>query len=260
MTTEDLAARIEAAAADLFWMPPGVRVLQRPDLTAAVAPHSPEILHNTVYTAHPESPAHARRLASEIGRAHPPHLSRWTLNPRAQDLLAQPLLQHGYQPWRTCQLRVAATRDLLGADADADLPRVALVRDLPALHAWHATAAAAFGRSPGPHNPDLLQHDLRLALGERPRVARLLALDDHGRPIAAAALTRCPDHGVAFLWAGGTLPAHRNQGAYSALLLARARLANDLPWIALFAIPDTSAPIVERRGFKLCGEMAFWDR
>lgn len=263
MLPRDLPARIEAAAADLFWLPPDVRCVRRPEITYC-ASHRPDILYNTVTTTHPTSTPQARRLAFEVHRAHLRRPSRWCLNPTAERLLAFDLTRCGYQPWRTCQLRAAPTLDLLHQPLPPLLPTPYPVHTLDDLHDWHRANRAAFLKAddaPLP-SPDTLAHELRLCTGDAPRVLRLLTRTPDGQPAAAAALTLCPDLGVAFLWAGGTDPQHRHQGAYTALLHARALHAAQrrIPWLALFALPETSAPIVQRRGFTQCGQMSFWDR
>jgi hypothetical protein len=58
------------------------------------------------------------------------------------------------------------------------------------------------------------------------------------------------------------VPEARGRGAYSAVLAARAKRAAQLGlrYIGLYAIGDTSAPIVARQGFARHGAMTYWQR
>ena len=62
------------------------------------------------------------------------------------------------------------------------------------------------------------------------------------------------------MWGGATLPEARGQGTYTALVTARMADARSLGLarIGLYAIIDTSGPIVEKQGFEKHGLVTFW--
>ena len=71
-----------------------------------------------------------------------------------------------------------------------------------------------------------------------------------------------PDLHFSFLFAGGTLEQARGKGSYTALVAARIAYAASIgiEHVGVFAREDTSAPIVTKQGFGLCGEMQDWNR
>ena len=58
------------------------------------------------------------------------------------------------------------------------------------------------------------------------------------------------------------MPEARGRGAYSTVLEARIRAASELgiTHVGLYAVTDTSAPVVLRQGFERFGRMTYWDR
>ena len=99
------------------------------------------------------------------------------------------------------------------------------------------------------------------ASGPTARVRQFLAVDAHtDAPLSQAGMSLYPDLKVAFMFAGGTLASARRRGAYTALVAARVAhaRAKGIEHIGLFAREDTSSPIVDRQGFKYCGEMQDW--
>jgi hypothetical protein len=68
--------------------------------------------------------------------------------------------------------------------------------------------------------------------------------------------------GIAMLWGGGTVPDGRGRGAYRAVLAARAAHAAALGvgLLGVYAREGTSAPILERLGFRRGAAMTLWDR
>jgi N-acetylglutamate synthase-like GNAT family acetyltransferase len=81
-------------------------------------------------------------------------------------------------------------------------------------------------------------------------------------PVATGGMTVFGDLGFGYLWSGCTLLQTRGRGAYSAVLAARIERARELGLchVGLYAITDTSAPIVARQGFKRVGTMTYWER
>jgi len=108
-----------------------------------------------------------------------------------------------------------------------------------------------------------LEHDLRNCTGPNARVQRFVAYDDKsGRPLSSGGMTLYPALGFGLLWAGGTIPEARGRGAYAAILGARIKRARELgfDYVGLYAMVNTSAPIVLRHGFRAYGSMTYWER
>jgi hypothetical protein len=108
-----------------------------------------------------------------------------------------------------------------------------------------------------------LRDQLHECTRENARVHRFVAYDEAtGEPISSGGMTLFPDLRFAFLWAGCTVPEARGRGAYRAILAARSRRAasRGMTHAGLYAMVDTSAPIVERLGFQRYGPMTYWDR
>jgi GNAT superfamily N-acetyltransferase len=105
--------------------------------------------------------------------------------------------------------------------------------------------------------------DLASCTGPAARVQRFVAYEpSFARPVATGGMTVFPDLGFGYLWAGCTLPQARGRGAYSAMVGARIDRARELglSHVGLYAITDTSAPIVARQGFQRVGTMTYWER
>lgn len=80
--------------------------------------------------------------------------------------------------------------------------------------------------------------------------------------MASGGLTLNRHFGMGFLWAGGTVPEFRGRGIYTALVAARAQLAREqgLSHVGLYAIVDTSSPIVAHLGFERLSGAMHWGR
>jgi GNAT superfamily N-acetyltransferase len=138
--------------------------------------------------------------------------------------------------------------------------RVEQVKDMAGLQAWYAVADAVFGYSEQ-HSSDELLRFLDHCTGKRPRVHRFVAYDGE-LPVSCGGMTSFSSLRFGYLWAGATVAAARGQGAYRAVLQARAAHAKalDLTHVGLYARNDSSAPIVEKQGFRRYGSMSYWDR
>ena len=92
------------------------------------------------------------------------------------------------------------------------------------------------------------------------RVQRFVAYDGD-EPVSSGGVNIYPELGFGLLWAGGTVPAARGRGAYSAILAARiaCAAARGLRFIGLYARVGTSSPVVAAQGFDSVGRMTYWE-
>ena len=74
---------------------------------------------------------------------------------------------------------------------------------------------------------------------------------DH-TPLSTGGVNLFPKLGLAFMWAGCTVPEARGRGIYSALVTERMRhaKARGIAHLGLYAMRDTSGPIVQAQGFE----------
>lgn len=252
-------ATLAAAIADCFWVPGDVTVVDEPDLCWLSCPRDLPTVNAVLRTRVPlrDLPD----LVDRVRAAHAGRRSRWMVGPldlgqpleRALDAAgyARSAEHFGY----TIGVDAVPGRVHAGVAASA-------VVDLQGMRDWYAVSCAAFGETLY-SGEDELRLFLTHCTGPGARVHRVVAYDQAtGQPLSAGGMTLFPELGFGMLWAGGTVPAARGRGAYSAVLrgrLAWAR-ARGLQRVGLYAKVDTSAPIVARLGFQRHGALAFWER
>lgn len=239
---------------DLFWVPPSVERLVRPDVLA-LRDGSTRDLTNHVPRTSPDADVDA--LVPEIAAWHTGPASQWLVVPTGPlAALERTLPAHGYRP--------AFAAD--GYTVSSDSPvrtgpaRVEVVHDLAGLRANLAACEQAFGKAL-PFTDADLPRELALCTGPAARTVRFTAFV--GDSLAGSAnLNRFDALSFGFLWAGGVAPGFRGRGVYRALLDARLRWAhgNGLDRVGLYANRDTSGPVVAGLGFTRHGPMAYWKR
>lgn len=200
-------------------------------------------------------------LIDEVSRAHHDVRSRWLVRDLASsDPLKNALATARYAP--TVQTYASAINVREYAPRKVDNIVVRQVLDMPGLRDCVAVIDQAF---PGTRSftDEELERDLSHCVAADSRVQRFVAYDSKSnRPVSSGGMTIFRALGFGLLWAGGTIPEARGRGAYSAVLTARVNKARDLglTYVGLYAVADTSAPIVLRRGFKRYGTMTYWER
>lgn len=256
----DFDLALERTQHDLFWLPDGVRVVDRPELLYLSADRNEGYL-NTALRLRADD-ARVPALVAEVNRAHAKVDSRWALAGEARRASVESALAAaGYH----------AEHEHFGfaTEVDSFLPRradlritVRRVTDLAGLRACVAVSSRAFDRA-GTEDPADLAVQLEACTREAARVQRFVAYDrDTGEALASAGLNAYPRLRFGFLWAGGTVPEARGRGAYSALVAARVARARELGLAAvgLYARVETSAPIVAKQGFTRGAPMTYWVR
>jgi ribosomal protein S18 acetylase RimI-like enzyme len=252
----DRHERIERSTWDLFWLPDEATAIDRPELMAVHA--SRPLRHlNAVYRTR----APAARLPALIAEIEPLHRrfgSRWTVADTVDvAALEEALDAAGYAPVDVHDARVIAVADFaLRPVAGVEVRRVdteAALRDC-----WRVNEIA-FGRD-GDYTERDVAIELAQCAGESGRVHRFVGYDG-GEPVCSAGINLYPDHRFGFLWGGGTVPAARGKGIYSAVVAARvaAAVARGIDFVGLYARVGSSSPIVARQGFDAVGRMTYWE-
>ena len=109
----------------------------------------------------------------------------------------------------------------------------------------------------------LLEKELLLCLGEQARCQRFIAYDKQTHePLSAGGVSMFTHLSFAFMWGGCTVPHARGRGIYSALVTQRMLYARQrgVERLGLYAMRDTSGPIVHKQGFSKHGLVYFWGR
>jgi len=248
------AERVERTQWDLFWLPPDVRVTDRPELLYITCPRSSPYLNAVLRTrAHPDD---LPGLVAEVERVMAGRRARWLVPDTFDPAPLQVILEaRGWAPTDIHDVRVLA----VDAWTRTSAIEVHAVDSMARLHHLCDVADAAFGR-PSARSAEEMAVDLR-ACTEGGRVHRFVGYVD-GVPVASGGLTAFPDTGFGFLWAGGVVPGARGRGAYLAVLAARIERARALGLreVGLYAKQDTSSPILAALGFGRHGGMTYWER
>lgn len=257
--THDPDDILEMSQWDHFWVPGDVRVTDRPELLYYSCSRDVPIL-NTVTRTRAE-PQRLPELIGEVMHAHRGVRSRWLVREVPSSApLEKELAGAGYAPSvRTFATAIGVEEYVPRAPENIVVRRVS---DMPTLRDCVSVIANAFpgGRS---FTDEELEGDLGNCLDPGSRVLRFVAYDARsGEPLSSGGLTLFPTLAFGFLWAGGTMPHARGRGAYSAVLAARITKARErgCRYAGLYAVTDTSAPIVLRQGFTKFGAMTYWER
>lgn len=251
------AHRLERSQWDFFWLPDDAEVVDRPDFAAVRCPRPSPTLN--VVTRTRCAPDRVDALVDEARAFHAHGVSRW-LVPDTFDTgpLERALAAAGYIPVQRHEAR-ALRPESFRPRPRADV-RVQRVCEMRHMRDCIEVNRRAFGHSHS-YTEELLRERLADCADPAGRVHRFVVYRD-GEPVSSGGYNWYPDLRFAFLWAGGTVPEARGAGAYSALLATRIEEARGrgAEWIGLYAVTDTSAPIVARQGFERFGEMTYWGR
>jgi hypothetical protein len=250
---------LERTQWDFFWIPEEVAIVDRPEIAYLHTPRDLTVFNQVVRTH--AQPARLPELVGEVCQAHAGVRSRWLVPstiPRVP--LEEALDAAGYRPVCHHHACAIAVEDYVPHPAPGIT--VHSVDGMQRLRDAVAVAESAFAED-RPFTEEDLRRQLHDCTRADRRVHRFVAYDDaSGEPISSGGMSAFPDLRFGFLWAGGTVPAARGRGAYSAIVEARVKRAREcgLSHVGLYAMVDTSAPVVARQGFARHGTMAFWER
>jgi hypothetical protein len=249
---------LERSQWDFFWVPEDVRVVDRPELLYVSCPRDVQYL-NYVTRTRAEAPR-LPALVDEVVGAHANVRSRWLVRtmPGHREL-ERALAIGGYTPAVQAETRVVAVDDYRREAADE--LRVRAVSTRQELEDCIRVQEAAFGDTRAHTEAEI---EAFLADCTRPgrRVVRYVAYDrETDRPVATGCMTAFADLRFGLLWGGGTVAEARGRGAYTTLVATRIAAARrlGLTHVGLYALVDTSAPIVAKQGFRCHGTMRYWD-
>jgi N-acetylglutamate synthase-like GNAT family acetyltransferase len=249
---------LEQTQWDFFWIPQDAHVVDRPELLYVHCPRDVAILNCVTRTRAGSEQLPA--LVEEVQKAHQGVRSRWLVRKEAwTEPLEKALASHGYTPavhMYPSAIDVRDYRKSPGADF-----KVVQVSNMSTLKDCVSVIAKAFPAGLD-CTEEQLEIDLENCTKQDARVRRFVAYDKSGAPVSSGGMTLFPKLKFGLLWAGGTIPQSRGRGAYTAVLSARIASARALGFelVGLYAISNTSAPIVARQGFKRFGEMNYWER
>jgi GNAT superfamily N-acetyltransferase len=253
----DIDEILEATAADFFWVPPHVEVVEREPITYTHSTN-PSALYNRVVRVRPER-ADPESLVAEVRRAHAGRPSRWMLTPMGDTPeLRRALAQAGYEEGeRHVASSIGVAEYGRKPPADVEVRQVRTPTDLRLLY---EIVGEVFGEAPELSEADLAR-EVGDCTGPERRVARFIAYRG-GEPAGTGGMTFFDDLGFGLIWAGGVREAHRGRGVYTALLAARAEVAarRGVDTLGLYARVETSAPIVAAHGFVQHGTMVYYQR
>ena len=257
--TDRIDQVIEKAACDHWWVPDHTQVVARPEIDYTHSTH-PGFRFNEVVRVQPGLPDYDR-LVDEVVRAHQGRNSEWKLGSLSySSQLGDAILRAGYSVKAVCD---AWSIDTRGARPPIpDHIRVSRVEDLDSLRDMETVMASAFDGFDAPSDDDL-REALSSAVGPDARCRRYVAYDArNGDPLSTGAVNVFPELGFGFMWGGSTIESARGRGVYSALVTARMADAQRLgiERIGLYAMRETSAPIVKAQNFEKHGPVHFLEK
>lgn len=176
------------------------------------------------------------------------HEFEWKLY--AHDLpqdLNRRLLEHGFsaeEPEAIMVLDLAQAPKALLEPVPAAVQKIALPEELSDVTRVREAVW------PGEHLG--LEERLGYMLRTDPERLSVYAVYDRGEPVCAGRIHFPRQSSFASLWGGATLPSHRGQGFYTALLAVRVQeaIARHMRYLTIDA-SAMSQPIVEKHGFRL---------
>ena len=248
---------LKLAMADLWWAPPNLRVIDRPEICYTI---DKDNRFNMVMRISDDVSA-VDSLVAEVSEAHVGFESKVVTYPEQSAALFKSLERHGYAPGHVHDIRHLSLQNLTRPNHPDIQTRIVTTTEELAL--LEKTQAKAFGVPYKPSSEDELAFTVQEYQKEAPRAIRVLAFDKKsGQPVGAGSMSLFPDLGVCFFFAGGTIPEARHRGVYSALITARLRYAKQsgIEVAGIFARQTSSSPIADRQGFHKCGEMVYWTR
>ncbi len=250
---------LERTQWDFFWVPNDVEIVERPQLLYCRCPRDVLILNTVTRTR--ADPSVVPDLVAEVVASHATVRSRWLVRDMsAAEPLRRALDGVGYTPAVATHAVAIQTTDFVPRPSSGIV--VKRVLDMDTLRDRTAVLSGGFGEFREFTDAEL-EADLWQCTAANARVQQYVAYDESSsRAISAGGMTLFSHLGFGLLWAGCTVPDARGRGAYSAVLAARVNAAKNLgfKYVGLYAITDTSAPIVTRQGFKKVGEMTYWER
>ena len=173
--------------------------------------------------------------------------------------LGERLVAHGFAEHDPCALMAAPVRRVLALLGEPTTHiEVRQLRAAIELDAYQDIWDAVWPDAP---NARYVNDYRTLAANRDPGVAFFAGFSAANEPVSSGYMFHAPGNPFALLCGGATKAAWRNQHAYSAMLIARAKCALErgAEYLAVEASPQ-SQPILERLGFKRLSTLVFYEK
>lgn len=173
--------------------------------------------------------------------------------------LGERCLAHGFTDHDPCALMAAPVARVLAALGEA--PNKIKVRLLVAAQELDAYQEVWDSVWPTAPNARYVNDYRTLATARDPGVVFFAGFSATDEPVTSGYLFHAAESPFALLCGGATKAAWRNQHAYSAMLIARAKcaLVRGADYLAVEASPQ-SQPILERLGFERLSTLLFYEK
>ncbi len=232
-----------------------VTVTARPEITYWKSPRPAAVLNTVRQVRATES--EAPRLVDEVARAHRGGPSSWYV-PTERGPLSSALTSAGYTPAHRVQ---GYWIEVDQPDPEASQIVVERVETMAQLAQFFHIDAVVFGDGT-PVDEREYAATARVCFGPDAQLRCFVAYRSEAsrEPISCGRLYMFPELEFGLLQASATLPRARGLGGYRALLAGRIAHArrHGLSRVGLYAMAETSAPIVARQGFRECGSLVNW--
>ena len=266
--TTNVDVRFEQAMCDHWWVQDNAEIVRRPEIEYLVG-HKNTGLYNAVVRVDPNH-QDVDGLVQEVLHAHQGKESAWRIGaPSYTDKLKQHLLREEYH--------LEGTADAWVVDVNSSRPAtpdnlvIKKVESVLQLRDMDLVMSRSFPSMPpnnvkenSPYKPAVeYKKELWMCTGPNARCLRFVAYDKKSnQPLSTGGVNLFPKLGLAFMWAGCTVPEARGRGVYSALVTERMRHARShgIQPLGLYAMRDTSGPIVQAQGFEKHGPVYFFER
>ena len=255
----DIDVIFEQAVCDSWWVQDNGVVTKRPEIEYLKSARDLR-LYNAVIRVSPQY-KDTHTLVHEVMEAHQGRGSEWRIGaPSYTKKLESSVLKAGYEKDGVADawsVDVSCSRSAIPNDI-----YIQRVETLQQMRDMNRVICASFSKSK-PKDDLLLKKELLLCVGERARCNRFVAYDKRTHePISAGGVNMYAQFSFAFMWGGCTVPHARGKGVYSALVTKRMQCAQryGIERLGLYAMRDTSGPIVEAQGFDKHGPVYFWGR
>ena len=260
--------RFEQAMCDHWWVQDNAEIVRRPEIEYLIGRKNTG-LYNAVVRVDPEY-KDTRGLVQEVLQAHEGKESAWRIGaPSYTNTLENILLKENY--------KLIGTADAWIIDVNSRRPElpsdilIQRVESIRQLRDMDLVMSLSFPSMPSnnpkeksPYKTDAeYRQELEMCTGPNARCLRFVAYDQKSHsPLSTGGVNLFPTLGLAFMWAGCTVPEARGRGIYSALVTERMRHAKShgIAHLGLYAMRDTSGPIVQAQGFEKHGPVYFFEK
>lgn len=255
----DAIDRLERAQWDYWWISDSLTAIDQPELCYIYANRAKHGMNVVVRFRAPD--AQVPKLMDQISDAYRGKDCKFCFYPHHHGALIKRELQRiGFAPSQFHDGRVLYVDQHIARKTPGI--EVRMISTFAEMKELMELRGRGFGIKPSFEEKDLLKF-LKDCTEENARTRQFLAYDsESGKAIAQAGLALHPKLKIGFFFAGATLEGERGKGAYSALVNARVDYARSsgFDMVGLFAVEDTSSPILAKQGFLSCGKMIYWKR